>query len=109
MISSKKKKLLWLDSEKRILYSGLKNYGPNNLSKIKMLLPQKSEGAICQMIKIYQTMSEFGKLEWNCPLDIWLRSGIFEDEDFLLPEALLFIHKFEDQPPPEECAGFDLK
>ncbi|XP_058790653.1 uncharacterized protein LOC131663907 [Phymastichus coffea] len=106
-VESKKKK--WTETEKKTLLKGLQAYGPDDICKLKQILPNKSSLAIQQMIEKYRAMADLGKKDINSPLDIWLRSGLFNKEHQLVPEALLFISLFEDHPPPEETAGFDLK
>ncbi|XP_001601175.1 uncharacterized protein LOC100118855 isoform X2 [Nasonia vitripennis] len=103
------KKKRWTEGEKRILLRGLKQYGSEDIQNIQQLLPQKSTTSILNMIRKYQAIAELGKKEVNSPLDVWLRSGIFDKEKNFTAEAMLFISMFEDHPPPEETAGFDLK
>ena len=103
------RKKRWTESEKRLLLKGLKKYGSNNPMKIKLLLPNKTISSIQQMIRKYEAIAELGKKAVNSPLDVWIRSGLFSGDNTMIPEALLFINKFEDHPPPEETAGFDLK
>lgn len=98
----------WTEGEKQILLKGLKQHGSQDLENLRNLLPNKSIHSIRQMITKYQTIAELGKKDVNSPLDIWLRSGIFEKND-LVSDALLFICLFENHPPPEETAGFDLR
>lgn len=98
----------WTEGEKNTLLKGLKKYGSEDFENLKVLLPNKSINCIKQMIRKYQTIAELGKKDVNSPLDVWLRSGIFKKNE-LISDALLFISLFENHPPPEETAGFDLK
>lgn len=98
----------WTEGEKQTLLKGLKKYGSQDLENLRKLLPNKSISCIEQMIRKYQTIAELGKKDVNSPLDIWLRSGIFEKDD-LISDALLFIALFENHPPTEETAGIDLR
>lgn len=103
------KKKRWTEAEKRILLRGLKQHGSDDIQNLQQLLPQKSTTSIVNMIRKYQAIAELGKKEVNSPLDVWLRSGIFDKEKNFAAEAVLFISMFEEHPPPEETAGFDLK
>ncbi|XP_014209760.1 uncharacterized protein LOC106640292 [Copidosoma floridanum] len=104
-----RKKKRWTETEKRNLLSALKKFGAQNISNLKTVLPDRSENEIAQMIRKYRSIADLGKKKVNSPLDVWLRSGFFDEGNHLLTQSLLFIYLFEDQPPPEECAGFDLK
>ncbi|KAJ8667958.1 hypothetical protein QAD02_009621 [Eretmocerus hayati] len=108
-LAQAKLKNRWTEGEKRALLKGLKMYGTDDIQKLMTLLPRRSETSIIQMIRKYQSIAVLGKREMNSPLDVWMRSGIFNNENSLVPKALLYISLFENFPPPEETAGFDLK
>lgn len=103
------KKKRWTEYEKKVLLRGLREHGSEDIESLQSLLPNKTCISIVRMIRKYQAIAELGKKNINSPLDIWLRSGLFEDRDSMIPEALLFIHLFEKHPPIEETAGFDVK
>lgn len=108
-ISPESKKKRWTETEKKTLLKGLQTYGSDDICALEKVLPNKSSIAIRQMIEKYRALADLGKKDVNSPLDIWLRSGLFNEEHKQVPEALLFISLFEDHPPPEETAGFDLR
>ncbi|XP_034184447.2 uncharacterized protein LOC117606269 [Osmia lignaria lignaria] len=94
----------WSTKDKKILLEALKKYGSEDISALSRMLPNISPKNIKSKISEYSQMAE-GEVEL---LNKWLKCGLYEPRDSLLPEALLFIQLFEDHPPPSE-SGYDFR
>lgn len=94
----------WSTKDKKILLEALKKYGSEDISAISKMLPNISPENIKSKISEYSQMAE-GEDEL---LNKWLKCGLYEPRDSLIPEALLFIQLFEDHPPPSE-SGYDFR
>ena len=99
----------WTVAEKQLLLKGLKKFGPDNIDKIKDMIPEKSLHSVKLMISKYKLMAELDTYQINDTLLEWLNEPSFQDDDPIIAKAIQIIHLFEDHPPPEETAGFDLK
>ncbi|KAL7299094.1 uncharacterized protein LOC106658732 [Trichogramma pretiosum] len=103
------RKRRWTEHEKKSLLVALRSHGSSDIEKLKEHLPNKTTKSIQQMIKKYKAIADLGKKDIYSPLDVWVRSGIFDAESNMISEALLFIYLFEKHPPPNQTAGFDIK
>ncbi|XP_029047948.2 LOW QUALITY PROTEIN: uncharacterized protein LOC114878370 [Osmia bicornis bicornis] len=93
-----------VQKDKKILLEALKKYGSEDISALSRMLPNISPKNIKSKISEYSQMAE-GEVEL---LNKWLKCGLYEARDSLIPEALLFIQLFEDHPPPSE-SGYDFR
>ncbi|KZC09422.1 hypothetical protein WN55_11165 [Dufourea novaeangliae] len=60
-------------------------------------------------LKIFEYSKMAKSLYENELLNKWSSCGLYKLGDSILPEVLLFIHLFEDHPPPYEADGHDFR
>lgn len=102
-----KSKIKWATKDKEILLQALKKYGSKNIEAISKLLPNIASQEIKTKISEY---SELAKLLYEDELlNKWLNCGLYKPGDSLIPQALLFIQLFENQPSTSESDGYDFR
>ncbi|XP_043795105.1 uncharacterized protein LOC122716262 isoform X1 [Apis laboriosa] len=97
----------WNIKDKKILLEALQKYGSENIEAISKMLPNIS------LEDIKSTISKYSEIAKNLYedelLNKWLKCGLYQPEDSLIPEALLFIQLFENHPSPSELEGYDIR
>lgn len=97
----------WNIKDKKILLEALQKYGSENIDAISKMLPNIS------LEDIKSTISKYSEIAKNLYeeelLNKWLKCGLYQPEDSLIPEALLFIQLFENHPSPSELEGYDIR
>lgn len=97
----------WNIKDKKILLEALQKYGSENIDAISKMLPN------IPLEDIKSTISKYSETAKNLYedelLNKWLKCGLYQPEDSLIPEALLFIQLFENHPSPSELEGYDIR
>ncbi|KAK0180735.1 hypothetical protein PV327_003089 [Microctonus hyperodae] len=101
--------IAWTEKEKKTLLAALKKFGYTDIQNISNELPSKSKSALRIMINKLRLAAKKCTSRRESQIDLWLESGLFDEDDTVIPQILKFISIFENHPSFNENPGCNFK